>query len=53
MVLVEQDVSLAQRASSRLYCLLEGRVTLHAASGKVGREAITRAFFGGAAHAMA
>jgi branched-chain amino acid transport system ATP-binding protein len=53
MVLVEQDVSLAQRASSRLYCLLEGRVTLHAPSADVGRDAITQAFFGGAAHAMA
>ena len=28
VIIVEQDVSVAQRVSSRLYCLQEGRVTL-------------------------
>lgn len=52
LVLVEQDVALAQRSSQRLYCLLEGRVTLSAPSPQVTREAITSAFFG-ADHAVA
>ena len=52
IVLVEQDVSLAQRASDRLYCMLEGRITLTGASASVGRDAITEAYFG-AHHAVA
>jgi branched-chain amino acid transport system ATP-binding protein len=51
VVLVEQDVGLAQSASDRLYCMLEGRVTLTGASGAVTREDIGRAYFGGS-HAM-
>ncbi|MDQ0314979.1 ABC transporter ATP-binding protein [Amorphus orientalis] len=46
IVVVEQDVGLAQRASSRLYCLLEGRVTLEGRSAEVPREAISAAYFG-------
>lgn len=52
LVLVEQDVSLAQRASDRLYCMLEGRITLTGASGTISREAIAEAYFG-ASHAVA
>ena len=52
LVLVEQDVSLAQRASDRLYCMLEGRITLTGASNTMTREAITEAYFG-ANHAVA
>ncbi len=51
LVLVEQDVGLAQRASQRLYCLLEGRVTLHGQSGEIARDAISAAYFG-ASHAL-
>jgi branched-chain amino acid transport system ATP-binding protein len=47
IVLVEQDVSLAQSASNRLYCMLEGRVTLTGRSTDVSREAIGEAYFGG------
>ncbi|WP_439561900.1 ABC transporter ATP-binding protein [Roseinatronobacter sp.] len=46
LVLVEQDVSLAQRASQRLYCMLEGRVTLQGASSDITREQISAAYFG-------
>ncbi|MEY4413660.1 MAG: high-affinity branched-chain amino acid transport ATP-binding protein LivF [Pseudomonadota bacterium] len=57
IVVVEQDVALAQRASRRLYCLLEGRITLQGASAAIPREAIAQAYFGttdhGAPHAMA
>lgn len=52
VVVVEQDVGLAQQASDRLYCMLEGRVTLSGASSGISREAISEAYFG-ASHAMA
>lgn len=46
VILVEQDVSLAQSASDRLYCMLEGRVTLTGSSRDVTREQIGQAYFG-------
>jgi len=46
VVIVEQDVSMAQRVSSRLYCLQEGRVSLQGASGELTREQISQAYFG-------
>ena len=52
VVLVEQDVALAQAASDRLYCMLEGRVTLTGRSADMSREAIGEAYFG-ASHAVA
>lgn len=45
-MLVEQDVSRALSASSRAYCLQEGRVSLEGASGGLSREEISRAYFG-------
>jgi branched-chain amino acid transport system ATP-binding protein len=52
IVLVEQDVALAQSSSRRLYCMLEGRVTLTGNSSDIRREAISEAYFG-VAHAVA
>jgi branched-chain amino acid transport system ATP-binding protein len=52
IVLVEQDVGLARSASHRLYCMLEGRVTLAGRSSEITREAIGEAYFG-ASHAVA
>lgn len=52
IVLVEQDVGLAKSASDRLYCMLEGRVTLTGRSADMSREAIGEAYFG-ASHAVA
>jgi branched-chain amino acid transport system ATP-binding protein len=52
IILVEQDVGLAQSASNRLYCMLEGRVTLFGNSADISREAIGEAYFGGS-HALA
>ena len=46
VVVVEQDVSTAQRVSNRLYCLQEGRVTLSGASSALTREQISEAYFG-------
>jgi branched-chain amino acid transport system ATP-binding protein len=53
IVLVEQDVGLAQASSKRLYCMLEGRITLQGASAGVSREAIAQAYFGASHHAVA
>jgi branched-chain amino acid transport system ATP-binding protein len=49
VIVVEQDVGLAQRTTSRLYCFQEGRVSLHGRSGELTREAISAAYFGAAA----
>jgi branched-chain amino acid transport system ATP-binding protein len=46
VVIVEQDVGTAQRVSSRLYCLQEGRVTLTGASCALARQQISQAYFG-------
>jgi branched-chain amino acid transport system ATP-binding protein len=46
VIVVEQDVGMAQLVSSRLYCLQEGRVTLSGRSGEVTREQISQAYFG-------
>lgn len=52
IVLVEQDVGLAQEASDRLYCMLEGRVTLEGRSGDIAKDDIAAAYFG-ESHAVA
>ncbi len=46
VIVVEQDVALAQGMSSRLYCLQEGRVSLSGASSSLTRAEIARAYFG-------
>ena len=46
VVIVEQDVALAQGMSRRLYCFQEGRVSLSGASSTLGRAEISRAYFG-------
>jgi branched-chain amino acid transport system ATP-binding protein len=46
LIIVEQDVMVAQRVSQRLYCFQEGRVSLEGASDVVTREQISRAYFG-------
>ena len=46
VVIVEQDVSLAQRVARRLYCLQEGRVSLQGECRSLSREQISRAYFG-------
>jgi branched-chain amino acid transport system ATP-binding protein len=48
VIVVEQDVGLAQRSTSRLYCFQEGRVSLHGASSELTRTAISAAYFGSA-----
>jgi len=46
VVIVEQDVSVAQRVSRRIYCFQEGRVSLQGASGELTGEQISAAYFG-------
>jgi branched-chain amino acid transport system ATP-binding protein len=46
VVIVEQDVVMAQRVSRRIYCFQEGRVSLQGASDELTREQISQAYFG-------
>ena len=46
IVVVEQDVSLAQSVSQRVYCFQEGRVSLEGESRRLSREQISQAYFG-------
>jgi len=46
IVVVEQDVALAQRVSQRVYCFQEGRVALEGESAALTREQISQAYFG-------
>lgn len=46
VVLVEQDVSRSLQAAQRVYCLLEGRVTLHGRPSELTHEQISKAYFG-------
>lgn len=46
VVIVEQDVSVARKASQRLYCFQEGRVSLQGASEVLTKEQISHAYFG-------
>ena len=46
LVLVEQDVTQALRIAGRVYCLLEGRVSLEGRPADLPHEAITSAYFG-------
>ena len=48
-VLVEQDIGQALRVAGRIYCLLEGRVSLAGHPGDFTRERIVEAYFGIAA----
>src|SRR4029077_1365336 len=46
IVIVEQDIGQALRVANRLYCLMEGRVTLEGPPAALSREAIHAAYFG-------
>lgn len=46
IVLVEQDVKRASSASDRIYCLLEGRVTLQGPSQQIDAQELVQAYFG-------
>jgi branched-chain amino acid transport system ATP-binding protein len=46
IVLVEQNIQQALRSASRVYCLLEGRISLAGRPADLDRDAITAAYFG-------
>ncbi len=46
IVLVEQDIGRSLRASTRFYCMLEGRISLSGSPDAFDRETITRSYFG-------
>jgi branched-chain amino acid transport system ATP-binding protein len=46
VVIVEQDLTMAQRVSQRICCLQEGRVSLAGRSDALSREQISQAYFG-------
>ncbi|MDQ0395769.1 branched-chain amino acid transport system ATP-binding protein [Labrys monachus] len=49
IVVVEQDIGKALAVADRVYCMMEGRVTLVAGAAEVTREQIHAAYFGEAA----
>jgi branched-chain amino acid transport system ATP-binding protein len=46
ILLVEQDVGQAMLAADRVYCLLEGRISLQGRPEELSHERITTAYFG-------
>ncbi|MEM6381912.1 MAG: ABC transporter ATP-binding protein [Pseudomonadota bacterium] len=49
MIVVEQDIGQAMKVADRLYCMMEGRVTLTGTPASLSRDAIHNAYFGAAA----
>lgn len=46
VILVEQDVNRGLQAANRVYCLLEGKVSLEGRSADLGMQQISQAYFG-------
>jgi branched-chain amino acid transport system ATP-binding protein len=46
LVIVEQDIGQALKVADRVYCMMEGRVTLTGRPADLSREAIHAAYFG-------
>ena len=49
VIVVEQDISQALDVSDRVYCMMEGRVTLEGRPSEISREEIHAAYFGATA----
>ena len=47
VIIVEQNISQAMEVADRIYCLLEGRVTLSGRPRELTRDQISAAYFGG------
>jgi branched-chain amino acid transport system ATP-binding protein len=52
IVIVEQDIAQALKVSTRVYCMMEGRITLSGKSGELDRAAIHKAYFGADGHEL-
>ena len=46
LVVIEQDIGQALKVADRIYCMMEGRITLSGAPEKLSRDAIHDAYFG-------
>jgi branched-chain amino acid transport system ATP-binding protein len=46
LIVVEQDIKQAMAVSDRVYCVREGRVVLEGRPPDLGRDEITKAYFG-------
>lgn len=49
LIVVEQDISQAMAVADRVYCMMEGRITLAGRPADLSRDAIHNAYFGAAA----
>lgn len=49
LIVVEQDIGQAMKVATRVYCMMEGRVTLEGRPDSLSREDIHAAYFGAAA----
>jgi len=46
LIVVEQDIGQAMKVADRVFCMMEGRVTLEGRPGEISREEIHAAYFG-------
>ena len=46
LIVVEQDIAQAMAVADRVYCMMEGRVTLSGTPDSLSRDAIHNAYFG-------
>ncbi len=53
IVIVEQDIAQALKVADRVYCMMEGRVTLTGRSSDLSRDDIHKAYFGTEHHELA
>ncbi|WP_137154338.1 ABC transporter ATP-binding protein [Rhizobium sp. FKL33] len=53
IVIVEQDIAQALKVADRVYCMMEGRVTLEGRPGELDRVDIHAAYFGADTHELA
>jgi branched-chain amino acid transport system ATP-binding protein len=49
LIVVEQDIGQAMKVADRVYCMMEGRVTLSGTPDALSRDDIHNAYFGGGA----
>ncbi|QFI69512.1 ABC transporter ATP-binding protein [Sinorhizobium alkalisoli] len=52
IVIVEQDIGQALKVASRVYCMMEGRITLSGRSEELSRDQIHAAYFGAERHEL-
>jgi len=53
IIIVEQDIAQALKVSNRIYCMMEGRITLSGKPCDLDRDAIHKAYFGADGHELA